>query len=123
MKRFAFAVALLLVPSLLLAQDAPAKRTNVLLIVSDDLGARLAVDGDPLMKSPNLDKLAGRGVRFANAYCQYPLCNPSRASILSGAIGMGSFLTPFLRAMPKADVRHLVLHARGLHGGSVWAPS
>lgn len=84
MRQLGPVVLLMLLPSVLSAQDVAARKPNVLLIVSDDLGARLAVDGDPLMKSPNLDKLAARGVRFANAYCQYPLCNPSRASFLTG---------------------------------------
>lgn len=57
---------------------------NVLFLVSDDMRAELNVYGSQLAKTPNLDRLANDGVRFERAYCQYPLCGPSRASILSG---------------------------------------
>src|SRR4029077_2379101 len=63
---------------------ADGQKLNVLLLVSDDLCTHLSADGDPLVKTPNVDRLAARGVRFAHAYCQYPLCNPSRASFLTG---------------------------------------
>ncbi len=61
-----------------------AEKYNVLLVVSDDLCTHLSAYGDPLVKTPNVDRLAARGVRFEHAYCQYALCNPSRASFLTG---------------------------------------
>ncbi len=59
-------------------------KPNVLFIVCDDLNCDLSCYGHPQVKSPNLDRLAERGVRFENTYCQYPLCGPSRASFMTG---------------------------------------
>jgi arylsulfatase A-like enzyme len=67
-----------------LAADPPAQ-PNVLLIVSDDLtAAALGPYGNTVCRTPHLDRLAAEGVTFQNAYCQYPVCGPSRASFMSG---------------------------------------
>ena len=61
-----------------------AERPNVLFLISDDLNNSLGCYGHPQVKTPNLDRLAERGVRFEHAYCQFPLCGPSRNSMLTG---------------------------------------
>ncbi len=85
-KKFSLAAKLLaaclLFPYNLGAQ--PADPPNILLIISDDLNTRIGPYMDLNKHTPNLDRLAGEGVRFSRAYCQFPLCGPSRASFMSG---------------------------------------
>lgn len=61
-----------------------AEKLNVLLVISDDLRDTVGCYGNAQARTPNLDRLARRGVRFDRAYVQYPVCNPSRVSFLTG---------------------------------------
>ncbi len=60
------------------------KKTNVLLIVADDLGEEVGCYGDPFAITPNMDKFASEGLQFTNAYVTQASCSPSRSSILTG---------------------------------------
>jgi choline-sulfatase len=61
-----------------------SEKLNVLLIIADDLNCDLGAYGNLIIKTPNIDRLAERGVLFENAHNQYPLCGPSRASFMTG---------------------------------------
>lgn len=90
MKRIANLAAILI--ALALALGAPrifgspaTQNPNVLFIAIDDLNDWVGcLGGHPQAKTPNLDRLARQGTLFANAHCNAPLCNPSRASLLTG---------------------------------------
>lgn len=87
-----------------LNSTAAAPRYNVLLIMADDLRPAMGCYGDAQAKTPNLDRLAARGIRFDRAYVQYPVCNPSRTSMLTGtrpeANGITGNATFFREKMP-----------------------
>jgi arylsulfatase A-like enzyme len=80
------------------------KQPNVLLIAIDDLNDWIGcLGGHPQAKTPNIDRLAKRGVLFNNAHCQAPVCNPSRASMMSGLYPSTTgiyFLNPSLAKSP-----------------------
>lgn len=79
---------------------------NLLILMSDEHSRRVAgCYGHPLVKTPNIDSIAARGVRFASAYCNSPLCVPSRASFATGryvhAIGNWDNAAPYTGATPS----------------------
>jgi iduronate 2-sulfatase len=77
---FLFFLALLFLANVAAAKQKP----NILFIAVDDMNNDLGCYGHPLVKSPNIDRLAKMGVKFDRAYCQFPLCSPSRSSLMTG---------------------------------------
>jgi len=100
-----------------------AASTNVLLICVDDLKPTIVCYGDPVAITPNIDSLAGRGVRFDSAYCNQAVCSPSRNSLMTGmrpqTLGVYDLPTHFRFAVPDAVTfsQHFIhqgYHASGL---------
>ncbi|HTN73753.1 MAG TPA: sulfatase-like hydrolase/transferase [Pirellulaceae bacterium] len=88
------------------AADKVAAQPNVLFICVDDLKPLLGCYGDKTVKSPNLDRLAARGLLFERAYCNQAVCAPSRNSLLTGVrpstLGIYDLGTNFRWAVPDA---------------------
>lgn len=100
-----------------------AARYNVLFIMADDLRPLLGCYGHSEIYTPNIDRLAARGTLFNRAYCQYPLCNPSRASILTGlrpeTTRVNSNAANFRQTVPEAVALPDHFAAQGYHTQSI----
>lgn len=136
------ATALLTLASVLpAASSRGAERPNVLFIAVDDLRPELGCYGANYIQSPHLDRLAARGVRFERAYCQYAICGPSRASLLTGlrpdTLKIDDIDTYFRNTVPDVVTlpQHFKQHGyiatyygKVFHGGQTddarsWSPS
>ena len=96
-----------------------AAKPNVLLICVDDLKPLLGCYGDAVVKSPNIDRLAARGVLFEKAYCNQAVCSPSRNALLTGlrpqSLGIYELSTNFRKAAPDAVTLPQHFKANGYH--------
>ena len=117
-KRILIAVALLSTSSLL-ATDKP----NVLFIAVDDLRPELGCYGNRIVKSPNIDRIAARGVVFNRAYCQQAVCSPSRTAIMTGlrpdTTKVWDLVTHFRVAQPDCITLPEHFKANGYHCAAI----
>lgn len=90
-----------------LAHAQTAARPNILFVISDDLNNDFGLAHLAEVKTPNLDRVRDRSVRFVHNYCQYPLCNPSRVSIFSGLYPTTTQVLDNL-TQPRSTIRDFV---------------
>lgn len=72
------------VSSAAIANGAAAKKPNILWILAEDISPQLASYGEPLIQTPNLDKMAQKGIRFTQAFTTAPVCSASRSALATG---------------------------------------
>jgi len=106
--------------SILVADD---RKPNILFLISDDLNNAQGCYGNIIIKTPNIDKLASRGARFDRAYCAFPLCGPSRNSLLTGlypnSTGIHQNGQIFRQTIPKQSSLPQVFRLNGYLAGRI----
>jgi len=102
-----------------LTSIAAAEKPNILLIIADDLNCELGCYGSANAKTPHIDAFARTAMRFERAYCQAPLCNPSRSSLLTGlrpaSVGVLDNSTHFRWRWPDLQTLPQQFRAAGWH--------
>ncbi|MFQ5569189.1 MAG: sulfatase [Rhodothermales bacterium] len=100
-----------------------ADRPNILFIAVDDLRPELGSYGKPYVKSPNIDRLAQEGITFTRAYVQQAVCNPSRASLLTGlrpdALRVWDLQTDFRETVPEVVTLPQYFKQHGYHAVAI----
>ena len=117
-------LALLVSVGLSIAELASAAdRPNILMIAVDDLRPDLGCFGSPIANTPNIDRLAARGVVFTRAYCQQAVCSPSRTSLLTGrrpdATQVWDLNTHFRVALPDCVTLPEYFKQHGYHAAAL----
>ncbi|MGZ0170428.1 MAG: sulfatase [Planctomycetales bacterium] len=103
--------------------ESPPKKPNVLLILSDDLSTALSGFGHPQCRTPELDRLAERGVSFRRMYCQFPICGASRSSLMNGlypySTGDLGNTTKFRQTLPDSVTMSQLFKNNGYYAARV----